>query len=253
MEFTGENVIRCGVRTKKCRACGRRYTKDERALESCPDCNEPRACTVPVPSVGARCQVHGRKSQLALGTASPAYKNGLYSRNLPTRLAAMYAESMADPELLAMRQGIALLEARLYDLLSRTDVGGGEAQIKAVSSKYDELAKARDEVDFALGIQNADRLATALDKLRNAVTALGNTIGEARQDYAIWHDVMDVLEQQRRLKDSERRRMVEAQQTIDAERALLMIGAYEAIVRRHVKNRTTLAAIATDVRTTFGL
>ncbi len=46
---------------------------------------------------------------------------------------------------------------------------------------------------------------------------------------------------------SERRRLVELQQTITVERALVLIGAIAGIIKAHVTDRVTLAAISADL------
>ena len=55
------------------------------------------------------------------------------------------------------------------------------------------------------------------------------------------------MEQRRKLVESERRRLVDRQQVLTVERALVLIGAIAGIIKAHVKDRATLAAISADL------
>src|SRR5579871_5515650 len=69
-----------------------------------------------------RCRMHGGKTPR--GPALPQYKHGRYSKVLPADLAARYAEARTDQELVAFRDDIALVDARLADVLARLGQGG---------------------------------------------------------------------------------------------------------------------------------
>jgi hypothetical protein len=67
------------------------------------------------------CYHHGGKS--LVGPAVNTYRHGRHSKFLPVRMAAKYQEAQGDPDLLSLRSEIALVDARLADLLSRVDTG----------------------------------------------------------------------------------------------------------------------------------
>ena len=69
----------------------------------------------------AVCRMHGGKTPR--GPASVHYKDGRHSRFLPARMFAAYKAAGLDPELMSLRQDLALLEARLIDVLQRVDTG----------------------------------------------------------------------------------------------------------------------------------
>lgn len=52
------------------------------------------------------------------GIASPHMKTGRYSKSLPTRLLADYESALADPDLIAVREELALLVAREGELVA---------------------------------------------------------------------------------------------------------------------------------------
>jgi hypothetical protein len=67
------------------------------------------------------CRMHGAKTPR--GPDLPQFKSGRYSNFLPTRLAATYRNAAKDPELLSLHSEIALLDARMAELLGRVDTG----------------------------------------------------------------------------------------------------------------------------------
>lgn len=63
----------------------------------------------------SRCRLHGGKS--LKGAAHPNFKHGRYSKFMPHHLVGRYKESVNDPELLSLQQDIALLDARITEML----------------------------------------------------------------------------------------------------------------------------------------
>ncbi len=178
-----------------------------------------------------KCYHHGGKTPA--GIASPNYKTGRYSKSLPTRLAERYEEAENDAKLLELRSEVSLIDSRISDLLGRVDTGESGEIWKQLRSAYNELVEANRKGD----------LIGATD----AMFSIGSLIGEGAQDYATWNEVLSVVEQRRRMVESERKRIVEMQQTLTIEQAMLMIGALTGIIRTHVTDRNILAAISADV------
>ena len=89
------------------------------------------------------CYQHGGATPR--GMALPQTKTGRYSRDLPTRLAARYQESLSDPDLLALREEIALIDARLGDLLKRVDSGESGVLWDLLQKTYREFVMARNQ------------------------------------------------------------------------------------------------------------
>src|SRR5262245_58157373 len=63
------------------------------------------------------CRIHGGASHPG-GPGHPTWKHGRRSRYVPTRLAEKYTEAMEDDRLMEFRADIAILEARLCELLA---------------------------------------------------------------------------------------------------------------------------------------
>jgi hypothetical protein len=78
-------------------------------------------CTQPVCRGRTKCRLHGGRSRR--GLAAPAWKGGRYSKALPPDLVDAYERARTDPELLALRDELALVDARLNALLERLAEG----------------------------------------------------------------------------------------------------------------------------------
>ena len=167
------------------------------------------------------------------GIASGTFKTGRYSKHLPSRLAAQYIAAESDPRLLELRDEVALTDARLADLLSRVDTGESGAL-------WAQLKQAR--ADLLLAQRASDKA-----KQVEALNLIIDTISQGHADYRAWAEIGGVIEQRRKLVESERKRLIEMQQTLTVERAMLLIGAISGVIKAHVHDRTTLAAIGRDI------
>lgn len=183
------------------------------------------------PLANGRCRFHGGKS--LTGVAATNFKTGRYSKYLPARLLEHYADAFNDPELLNLRQEIALAEARITDLLARVDSGESGELWKATREAWGRLREAH--------------YAGSTDDEMEAIGELDYLLARGQADYAAWHEVMVMIEQRRKLVESERRRLVDMQQMITAEQAMALVSAIIDTVRRNVSDRDTLAAIQADL------
>lgn len=172
--------------------------------------------------------MHGGKHPK--GIASPHYKTGRYSKVLPARLSARYEEARQDAALLELRDEIGLVDSRLSDLIGRVDTGESGAIWQALKAAYLDLLRAKhDPAKAAL-----------------ALHAIGELITRGHADYAAWGEIAAVLEQRRRLVESERKRLIELQQTISVNQAMVLVTALLSSIKTHVQDRATLAKIQDD-------
>jgi hypothetical protein len=163
------------------------------------------------------------------GINAPAFKDGRYSKYIPTRMLERYNEAIADPELLAQRHEVALIDARLGDLLKRAD--------EADPSKALEQARLYNiEIQKAVHDENYGRmLVMALQ--------LDGVLNDAQDDHHVWDEVQSLIEQRRKVVESERKRLVEMQQMVSTEKALTLVTALLAAVKENVPDRQALTAI----------
>lgn len=177
------------------------------------------------------CYYHGGRT--LAGVASGTFKHGRYSKVLPGRLLERYQEALTDHRLLELAEEIALIDARLRDVLTRVDTGESGRLWRQLKQTHEEMLEARQAGDVAAMAQK--------------LNALGQMIERGLADWAAWEEIERLLEQRRRFVESERRRMVEMQQMITAERAMVLLAFVVDVIRRHVSDRRILAAISADI------
>lgn len=180
-----------------------------------------------------RCRMHGGKSPS--GLAHPNTKTGRYSKHLPTRMLAQYQQAERDPELLNLRQDIALLDARLADLLRRVDSGESGKVWHDLRMAWTAVKRSASDDDRAM-----------------AIAELGPLIEHGYLDTQAWGEIRDLLEQRRKLVESERKRLIEMQQMMTAGQAQLLIARIYDLVTQHVNDRTAIAAIGAGLQALAG-
>lgn len=179
-----------------------------------------------------RCRLHGGKSPF--GVASKRTSTGRYSKYLPVRLTEKYEAAVGDGELLSIREDIALLDSRLCDVMaSASNQESGEL--------WNNLKEARKAYVSASGQDREEKQAEALSTILWL-------INEGYQEWQAWKDIRFMLQERRQLVESERKRLVDMQQMITAERANVMLLTILDIIKRNVSDRDTLQSIQTEFR-----
>ncbi|MCB9150190.1 MAG: hypothetical protein H6641_15650 [Caldilineaceae bacterium] len=177
-----------------------------------------------------RCRMHGGKSPK--GIASPQFKTGRYSKHVPTRLAARYLEAEDDPELIELRADVALLDARIADLLARVDTGESGQAWADVGAAFEDLRQANRKGDAAAATGAFRRLEMLIIK--------------GSDDRAAWAEVFQLVEQRRRTVESERKHMAAMGQLVAVDKMMTLAGALLAAVKQHVDDKEALRLIAAD-------
>lgn len=201
-----------------------------------------RACSATSKRTGENCKAramrgkdvcyhHGGKTPT--GVALPQTRTGRYSKYLPERLAERYEQAASDPDLLALREDVALLDARLSQLLSKADAG--------------ESAEAWKRIRKALKDYQKARAGGKPERKKETLYALEDAIEKGGSDLEVWEEIASHLEMRRKLTESERKRLIEMNQMVRADQAMTLVAALVATVRRHVTDRDQLAAISSDI------
>jgi hypothetical protein len=180
----------------------------------------------------AVCRMHGGKTPK--GSASTHFRTGRHSTFVPTRLAAKYRDATKDPELLSLRSELALLDARIAELLGRVDTGESEAIWEALQQAWAAFRGARAQQD--------------VPQMHLAVEQLDQLMDRKLSDSAAWREIGEAIEQRRKLVQSEQKRLVALQQVITAESALTLMGRLVDIITTHVRDRPTLGKIVADIQ-----
>jgi hypothetical protein len=189
-------------------------------------------CTETRVMANGRCYRHGGATPT--GPALPQYKTGRYSKHLPDRLLARYQESEDDPNRLALEAELALVDARLVDVLRRVDTGESGRIWQRLQDAGEAFREAR---------RNNDPTAQG-----EALSTILRLIGQGHSDYAAWADVRALVQERRRIAESERKRLVEMQQVVAVDQVMTLASALTEAVRMHVTDARALGAITTEFR-----
>jgi hypothetical protein len=156
-----------------------------------------------------KCRLHGGLTPA--GVASPNFRHGAYSKCVPRGLKRAYERANADPELLSLRDDLALLEARVVELLK----GLGQAPRRP----WAKLVRAFAKVEAAAGGERDEALAALGRLLRGNADA-------ARLYEATWRELREMSQEKARLVLAELRQLTEMGQTMTNEEVLTLFAAF---------------------------
>lgn len=185
--------------------------------------------------------MHGGKS--LAGVASPLLTTGRYSKYLPQRMLESFHAAQSDSELLALREDMSLIDARLVDMLQRVDTGESGETWRALQQAVHEFNKAERAMEAAG--HDATIAKKKIDR-EEAMHCIISLVQEGMADYAAWREVKDLVEQRRKLIETEQKRLVAMQQMITQEQAHVLKLRILDIIKRNVTDRTALAAISRE-------
>ena len=189
------------------------------------------------PQANHRCYKHGGPTPT--GIAASNYQGKGYSKYLPKRLVDDFESSLADGALVELRRDIALVETQLNDALRRLSGTG------AGMSAWQEACAALRSLLAALQQKPANE-AEAADAARRqgeALLALQTLVEQGNREAGPWEEVGKLIDQKRRLVDSESRREANLQSSMSMERAILWYEYLVTAVVENVSNRSELARI----------
>jgi len=167
------------------------------------------------------------------GIASANFKHGKSSACIPARLQAHYLEAASDPNILSLTSAIALLQARFWDVLSATSQEESGALWQALH-------------DHAQTYRNAYGKDAAQTRER-ALNAILDAIDAGYNERAAWQELRQITQEIRLLKESERKHLVDSQQMISVQQAMVMLGAVTHIIRTHVTDPKALDGISREL------
>jgi hypothetical protein len=180
------------------------------------------------------CYHHGGKTPV--GPALPHYQQGRYSKYLPERMLDRYHEAETDSELLALKAEVALIDSRITDVMGRVDTGES-------SRIWGKLNEAVSDLETAQLIGDETGVRFAISSIRKLITA-------GHSDWAAWDDVRSLVRDRQRLVESERKRLVEAQQVIAVDQAMGLMAQLIDAVREVADERILRAVTERFVRIT---
>lgn len=171
---------KCGAETRTCH-CGHNRKQHEPNRGRCTVCGceafHGTACTQPGTGVGGRCSRHGGATPT--GVASPAWKNGRWSKYLPAGLAARFQEGLEDRSLMQLQQDTALIDAALTIYAQHMKERPGKPLTKAQEERLIRLTEHRRRLIEADARRQRDlQQLVPADKFMSLISAVADVIRE---------------------------------------------------------------------------
>lgn len=212
--FGQENYIRCTV--QRCRRTGQ-------------PCTQPAVKDSP----SQKCRMHGGKS--LRGSEVATFKNGRYSKYLPSQLDELYREALADPDLLELGDHIALLEGRIKEVLAAHAEGEPVPRWSDLREQFDALA--------------TSILGGNQEEINAGLAAVFETLDAGAKWDSTWDQVLAAMEQLRKLSDTEIKRKKDLNQMVPIERVVVLMAAVGHAVKRNVTNPEEVQAVYRELAT----
>jgi hypothetical protein len=163
-----------------------------------------------------KCRFHGGLS--LSGAANGNYKHGRYSKDLLTQTAARAEEARTNPQLLSLSDDIALIEARIAEVLQ--GMGTGES-----GESWRELRGALDAFSRAMASGDMAAMSTHFHAMRTLVL-------QGADQAKAWAEVRRLEETRCKLIQTEVKTLQGLQQMITLQQHMLMVGAQtDAMIR----------------------
>jgi hypothetical protein len=109
-------------------------------------------------------------------------------------------------------------------------------------SIWKQTADGFHKLKAAINSKDANMMATALNDLEDCIK-------RGYGDMSTWDSILRLIEQRRKLVDSERKRQMDLQQVITAEQSMLLVSTLIRAVTEHVTDPKQLNAISNEIRT----
>lgn len=181
----------------------------------------------------------GHSTALQSGVNNPNFSSGRHSAVLKegSPIAELYEKARTNPDLLAMTDHLALLEARMQEVL-------GKSMDNPVP-EWREFVEAVGELEEAF--VKGDMKATQV-----AVTTLHRMVDAGQKWDTTWHQVVDLMDNIRKLADTEVKRKKDLGMMIPIERVMALMAAVGHSVKARVTNVEEVQAVFRDLARLHG-
>jgi hypothetical protein len=183
------------------------------------------------PMPNGACYHHG--GETPRGLALPQTTHGRYSRDLPADLLGRFERANDDPELLSMRSEVALVDARLSELLA--GVGSGDS-----GAGWVEMRRLWREFRRAQRANNVNAMFAAIEQFEEVIR-------NGFAHHLAWTEIGTLIDRRARLVEQERRRLDQLEQSIPLPQALTMLRTVLDAIERHVPDPDIRAAIGAEL------
>lgn len=193
----------------------------------------PRYCQKNPMKGRERCRLHGGLS--LRGIANPSYQGKGYTKDVPARLLERMLEAIDDPELTSLRTELALLDARMGEILGSLSERGHSEALAALSGAVVSLER----VSAAPDMDNRE------EALEKAVLKARAAVDDMRAEKQAWVEIYQLVDRRRRTAGVELKREEFLEHTMQHQQALwffqqLLAAIHEIIPDQAVKERLAI-------------
>jgi len=181
-----------------------------------------------------RCKKHGSPGAPNRGLMAQNPYPSRHSKYLPPRLQERYQSALVDPTMLSVRDDIALMDARLEDLLRRADTG-------EAGKTWERLKQARADLLSARSRRDMEAVQYSLNEILNLIQA-------GHGDHLTWEDIRVTLLDRNKLVRSEQRRLVDAHQMVTVERLVNFMQTLGTILVSEIPDKTVARRVVNRVQ-----
>lgn len=186
-----------------------------------------------------RCRLHGGKS--LTGIQHPNAKSLRYSRSMvDRRMLNEYETAFHHPDLMSLKDNIAMTDVRIGELTSALKVGESHKAWLAVRTAYDNFIEAHNKGDSVGAVQHLQEM--------------GRLIKFGLDQYHKWGELKEMQDHRRRLTETEHKMQTDLKQTMTHDQAMGLLAYAVSAVRRRIvqffpnkQGEECMAAISQDI------
>lgn len=192
------------------------------------------------------CIHHAGPKMQRRGTKDPGYrgKKTRFERTLPPEVARMVMVARNDPDLLSVRQDVALLDARRAILAGRLYTGESGSLWASLNRHWMDLGEANRNAREARDAEDDAKAEKFRQQAQEAITAIGRVIQQGHKDETAWKELVGTTRDLVELKGKEHIRLEKLSQMIYAEDVMNMLSTLLATVMENVKDGVARQTIA---------
>lgn len=177
--------------------------------------------------------MHGAGSpKLGRGGGRPPTR-AIWAKDLPKNTLELYQAALDDDTLLQLKDEIALIDARMGEKIEGL---GREPMIKQWEQIEQIIGK------MFLSIRKQD-----IEEMFKSLVEASKVLEVSKETREGWNEIYLLIEQRRKLVESERKQMIELEQFIAAEKLTTLVKAILTVITDNVKDATTRKAIAWQI------
>lgn len=147
-----------------------------------------------------------------------------YRNSIPPNLLAKFLDAMSDPNKLSLESELAVVTARVDELLQRVDQ-------RQSRHAWSQVIAARDVISG--GMRSGDP-AEFTKSVTTALSMINKAVSDS--DYKVWDELFNAITYRKSLAESERRRQVEERQAVTVDEMVILMGQVQSIIISMIKD-----------------